>query len=288
MRKHRPVGAYVQLSIPTNPRPLPNNALEVLRDIIVSGMLYASSFWRKRQQLTEQDFIEHVNRFKNLSDGNEPYFHLLMVGFLETIQKEFKKKNLHQIKKRNCFMIGGMVQRELTQMCLTMCEQDLENYPTWLKFVIQFDDDFEVWLKDYRGALGAARLARLCMQEGLKVFLPSVFIDIQWRIDLIAHSPKEPFGMCVQAKSSRSDQLVTYRLFHHLEAAKKEELQDNDRLFVDGVSFFRNQNIGLWIPIEITIGDTVYEPNEVSPPQEMRKSFQELLASVREIHATTS
>lgn len=288
MRKHRPVGAYVQLSIPVNPKPLPSNALEVLRDVIVSGMLYASTFWRKRQQLTEQDFTEHTNHLKALSDGNEPYFHLLMAGFLETIQKEFKKRNLHQIKKRNCFMIGGMIQRELTQMCLTMCDQDLENYPTWLKFVIRSEDDYEVWVKEYRGALGAARLARLCMQEEMKVFLPSVFIDIQWRIDLIAQSPKESFGICIQAKSNRTDQLINFRLFHQLETDRKEYLADNDRLFVDGVSFFRNQNMGLWIPIEITIGDTAYEPNEVSPPQEMRKSFQGLLTSIREIHTTTS
>lgn len=287
MKKRRQFGAYAQLVIAKDPMRLPQNLLVLLKNAISSGILHAPRYWRKRTQLEEDDFFENTLHFKQVADGNEPLFHILMACFLKTVRKEMKIKGVKRIFTRNFYIVGGMIQREMTQMCLKMHEDDLESSTEWMKYVEGIEEDHEEWVMDYRGALSAARAARLFVQKGIKVYLPTAFIDIQWRIDLIACVPKKPFGLCVQVKSHQTTPSMNYHLFHNHETnPREEESHKNDYLFVDGVAYFRDQTMSEWIPIEIEIGDSAYASDTIIPTPVMIKALDHMLKSVYAADAT--
>lgn len=288
MKKSRPIGVYTQLKTTKDPHRLPPNLLEIVKDAISSGVLHAPAIWRKRIQLAEEDFLEVTQNLKKLANDNAPLFHLLMTCFLKTIRKGMRKKGLERIFTQNFYVVSGMIQRELTQMCLTMHADDLESSNEWSKYIEDIEEDHEEWMKDFRGALSAARVARLFTQQGIRVYLPTVYTDIQLRIDLLACVPKKSFGLCVQVKSQPTIPRLNYHLFHDNEVHPREErLQEKDCLFIHGVAYFSNQRIGTWIPIEIKIGDAAYATDTIIPPPVMIEALKRMLHVVYTTDLTT-
>lgn len=289
MKRQRSFGAYVQLNIETDSPRLPSNLLDKLKEAINSGVIQSSKFVRKRTELEEKDFFEVMQHFKKEAQNNQPFFHLLVSCFLKSIRKHMALKGEERIFGRNFYIVCGMIQRELTLMCLTMHEEDLESSREWMKYVEGIEEEGNKWEQDYRGALSVARLARLFAERGIKVYLPTVYIDIQWRIDLIARVPKKPFGLCVQVKTFQTSESLTYRMFENTNIRTNEEdLRDKDCLFVNGVAFFNDHSLGSWIPIEIKVGDAAYPIDTVIPPSTMFPELDDMLKSIYTPKTVTS
>lgn len=279
MAKRRCKGAYVRIVLPDELRALPNNIYELISEASEFATLRAHSIWRMSEQLSEETFREDHERFAEIAEKNKGLHHLLLAVFYTKIHQELEPRvPVHKMRIRNKFLVAAMAQRELSRACLSLQETDAKN--------IQNIDMTHVgisavtWKTNFVGARSVARVICAFIQKGAEIFFPIAYIDIQLRIDLLVRLSPSGIGLCVQIKTEQHLDNIQHRLIQEVSYSEVEKLATSDKYFLNGVSEFRNNNTGTWLPLEIKIGSIPYTQTTVHPPEVILSAFDVMIQNL--------
>lgn len=276
MAKRRCKGAYVRIVLPDELRALPNNILELISEASEFAILRAHSIWRMPEQIREETFREDYDRFAEIAEMNTGLLHLLLSVFYTKIHQEIEPRaSFHKTRIRNKFLVAAMAQRELAHACLSLLEEDAKNI-THLE-VKKIGIDADMWYTIVVGARSVARAICAFIQKGAEVFFPIAYVDMQLRIDLLVRLPSTGIGLCIQIKTAKYLHLIQYRLIREVPYSQIKELTQDDEHFLNGVTEFRNDNPGTWLPLEIKIGSIPYTQTTIHPPEVILDAFDQMI-----------
>lgn len=269
-------GAYVRVKLPDEQRSLPSNIYDLLKEAVGFARLRAHSIWRMSRQVSEESFLEDQEQFREVAGKNIGLFHLLLAVFFTKMHKEMEHRSpAHKMRIRNRYLVAAMGQRELAHACLSLPDDDVQTIPSW--DAEAFGIDQETWRTNFVGACSVARVICALMQKDADIFFPIAFIDIQWRIDLLVRFKSNRIGLCIQIKNWHLMNHIRYRLVPELANEHFEDLSESDQFFLNGVSSFRNDNTGTWLPLELAIGDHAYRQASIQPPETILSAFEQML-----------
>ena len=287
MAKRGCKGAYVRIELPDKQFTLPANTIELLKEASEFAVLRAQSIWKlsKRDALDrniytrirDDTFQEDRDRFHEISEENTGLFHLLLSVFFTKIREEMVPRGAtHKTRIQNSYLVAAMSQRELTRACLCLEEDDVKTIPQIDATALGIDQ--HVWETGFSGALSVARVISAFKQYDTEIFFPIAYIDIQWRIDLLVRFPTSGRGLCLQIKTHHNHNNIRYRVIPEVAPDRMGELSSDDQSFLNGVSEFRNDNFGVWLPLEIGIGSLTYHDLKyVRPTTSIIRAFDRML-----------
>lgn len=276
MAKRRCKGVYVRIVLPDELHALPSHALELINEASEFATLRAHSIWRMSEQLSEETFRDDHIRFAEIAGKNRGLLHLLLSVFYTKIHQEIEPRApVHKIRIRNKYLVAAMAQRELAHACLSLPEEDARNIQNI--DVKQIGIDAVTWYTNFVGARSVARVICAFIQKGAEIFFPIAYVDIQLRIDLLVRLASSGVGLCVQIKTVQHLDHIQYRLIREVPFNQVNELSSSDEHFLNGVTEFRNDNPGLWLPLEIKIGSIPYKQTTVHPPEVILNAFDQMI-----------
>lgn len=293
MTKRHCKGAYVRIELPDEREELVSNFFELLREASEYAILRAHSIWKMSTksstgrtiyiEISDETFREDQERFREIAENNMGLFHLLMAMFFTKIHQEMKPRaSVHKTRSRNSYLIAGMAQREFAHTCLFLKESDAAKIPDIC--TTAFGISGETWRTAFAGGRSVARVIHAFKYLGAETFFPIAYIDIQGRIDLLVRFPAKGLGLCIQIKTANSLKSVQYRFVPEVPFHQKEELTRDDQYFLIGITEFRNQNTGTWLPLEIQIGNMAYTEKYIDPPDSIKQGFEQMFQVLCFIH----
>lgn len=231
------------------------------------------------EQLSEETFREDYDRFAEIAEKNTGLLHLLLSVFYTKIHQEIEPRApFHKTRTRNKYLVAAMAQRELAHACLSLPEEDAKNI-SHLE-VEKIGIDTVTWYTNFVGARSVARVICAFIQKGAEIFFPIAYVDIQLRIDLLVRLPSSGIGLCIQIKTVQHLNHIQYRLIREVPYSQVKELPHDDELFLNGVTEFRNDNPGTWLPLEIKIGSIPYTQTTVHPPEVILNVFDQMIQAL--------
>jgi len=289
--KRRCKGAYVRIELPDKRTTLPENTADLLKEAADFAILRAHSIWKMSEQnkrgwityiqISEETFREDRERFQEIAEENVGLYHLLLSVFFTKIHQEMEPRaSAHKIRTRNAYLSAGMAQREISSACLCLSEESARTIPQMKSET--FGIDPHIWLTGFIGGRSVARVIAAFMNRGAEIFFPTAYIDIQGRIDLLVRFPVNSLGLCVQIKTFQNLNHIRYRLIPEVPYHQIKELSEDDQYFLKGVTEFRSDNIGMWFPLEIMIGDASYTQRYIDPPRNITYAFDRMLMDLFE------
>ncbi len=282
MAKRRCKGAFVRIEFPDKRDTLPPDTRALLKEAAEFGVLRAHSIWKmsKRDatghityiEINDETFREDRERFQEIAADNTGLFHLLLSVFFTKIHQEIEPRaSAHKTRSRNEYLVAGMAQREFSQVCLTLTEKDAAMIP--VVDSAQFGVSPHIWRIAFAGGRSVARIISAFRNRGAEIFFPIAYIDIQGRIDLLVQFPSNGLGLCIQVKTMHQLSRIRYRLIPEVSFHRRDELTKSDQHFLNGITEFRNQNNGIWLPLEIEIGNAAYTQTYIDPPTSIMHWF---------------
>ncbi len=139
--------------------------------------------------------------------------------------------------------------------------------------------DAETWVRCCNGVLALARVASALAESGT-VFLPKIEEDVRDKIDLLFLLPSGSSGLCVQVKSSVSDDVTRAVIVDCAAVAHHDDVPY--LRFTEGIQRFRRGNHAAWLPAIVSVGQrALVDSVNVHECPAVQEAVSQLIAAAR-------